>query len=501
MTEIGPRKNYDSSMLVDFKRTIEDFSEIVNEVLDHEITIEEFCYLLKDGMLLIKLLQNRFGHSFWSIFPLSDTKFHGAFIYHRFCVNMGITPDIDIDPFDIINSKRNEMVMKSLAFILSVTNSTQIPLHSGPMSEDLSEICSCLLCRWKKVIGVLSPASHPWSTNRLPNAVRRLVAEGVPASCREHVWLILSGALHLMRTRRPDYASHFPKALQKCPHLELIDLDISRTYQSYPEWRLNNYDVSTRRILAAYALRNPSVGYCQGLSYIVGLLVTIVNEEIAFLILSAIIEDGLLPPDYYTSLQGAMIDRKVVEHLIRQFLPELASRLKNQIEDYSFVTIPWNMCLFSTALRMEVSVRLWDFMFACGPSVLFKASLWILKDLESALVSRKITVNEIRSKLMHIETTMNANDVSLSQSMFSECTNQLVGILREEFRNPQIECQPLFVRDAQAEDSLHSCVSDDSYFGTTEVSKKRSLKDQEKERRNFAIDNLSLFMGQPRRNR
>ena len=489
-------------MSVDFKTTIARFFQLTGQHVDPELSDLEFILMLQDGSLILKFLSALFPHNFWSIFPLSDARFHGAFIFQRLCINLGLPSEIDLDPFDIVHGKRPDLVVASIGFVLSAYNGNLFPEHAGPTSDDSLDVCSCLVCRWKKIVGVLSPSSHPWCPNRLPNAVRRLVADGVPSGVREHVWLVLSGALHLVRTRRPDYAGHFPRALVKCPHMELIDLDISRTFQSIPEWRRRKFDISTRRVLAAYALRNPSIGYCQGLSYIVGLLVTIVNEEIAFYVLCAIIEDGLLPPDYYTTLQGAMIDRKVVEQLLRQFLPDLCACLQSQIEDYSFVSIPWNMCLFSTALSMDVSVRLWDFLFAYGPCVLFKTSLGILKELEAALMSKQTSVADVRSKLMSIESSINANDVALFQSMFPDCSNHLVALLREELRNPLDECRPLSVKDA-VEDSLNSCVSDDSYFGIDPgLRRSRSAKEQERERRRYAIDNLSLFlMGQPSRHR
>jgi hypothetical protein len=477
-------------MSVEFERTIAEFFEVIQETENADVNSLEFAELIWDGRRLVKILRVRFPLWFWSIFTLRDVEFHGAFLFHKFCLDNCISLDIDFDPFDIIFKRRIDAVVQSISHILSLPlESFRIPDHAGPLSDE-SQVCSCLLCRWKSAIAVLSHTSHPWSPNKLAMSVRRLIADGIPGAAREHVWLVLSGALHLMRTRRPDYASHFPKALAKCQHLELIDLDISRTFQGNSDWRAKKYDMSTRRILAAYSVRNPSVGYCQGLTYVVGLLVTVVNEELAFLILCAIVEDGLLPPDYYTSLQGAMVDRKVTERLISQFLPNLTALLDSQLEDYSFVSIPWNMCLFSTALSMEVSVRLWDFLFGFGPSVLFKTSLGILRELESALAMKEIKAGEIREKLSKIESSVTVSDIALFQAGFPELTNSLIAVLRDELRGSE-SCQPLAV---QAHDSLNSCVSDDSYFGTSCVPPSRPSS-RSRQTKRLAIEGLSVFMG------
>ena len=49
-----------------------------------------------------------------------------------------------------------------------------------------------------------------------------------------------------------------------------------------------------RRVLAAYALRNPSVGYCQGLNFVAGMLLKSgMDEEDAFYSLCTVVEDVL----------------------------------------------------------------------------------------------------------------------------------------------------------------------------------------------------------------
>ena len=52
-----------------------------------------------------------------------------------------------------------------------------------------------------------------------------------------------------------------------------------------------------QRILLAYAWRNPSVGYCQGMNFIAGSLLLFMDEEDAFWCLAVIAEDLL--PGYY----------------------------------------------------------------------------------------------------------------------------------------------------------------------------------------------------------
>ena len=451
---------------------------------------------LADGALLLNFIVKLNPSCFWSQFSLSDARFHGAFVFVKWCIDSGIAPDMVPDAIRIISGQESPRLLQLLKEMMTSLSRGAHPAHSGPVSEESSE-CKCLQCRWRGALVVMCASSHAWSPSRLPHSVRRLVEDGVPSAAREHAWLVLSGGLNLMRSRKPDYVSLCRKGLSESSHLELIDLDISRTFQEYPDWRRKRFDAITRRILAAYSVRNRSVGYCQGLSYIAGLLVTVVSEEVAFVVLAAIVEDGLLPPDYYTTLQGPVIDRRVLESLIADVLPDLASALGDSLEDYSFISIPWNMCLFSTSLPLNVSVRLWDFLFAFGPCVLFRVGLGLLRELESALTVGRLPVAGLREKIREIESKTTTDDVALYCAQFPEVTNERVSELRESFRTNDGGKSQMSVRDG-VQESLSSCVSDDCYFGAQDSQRAtQTERRRRRESKHLALAGLASFMGHP----
>ena len=66
-----------------------------------------------------------------------------------------------------------------------------------------------------------------------------------------------------------------------------------------------------RHVLTAFIMRNPTVGYCQGMNFLCARLLTCLDEEQAFWVLCQIIEE-LLPLDYFSNLIGVLVDQKVL---------------------------------------------------------------------------------------------------------------------------------------------------------------------------------------------
>ncbi|KAL5106425.1 hypothetical protein TcWFU_009254 [Taenia crassiceps] len=149
-----------------------------------------------------------------------------------------------------------------------------------------------------------------------------------------------------------------------------------------------------RRLLTAIAWLYTDIGYCQGLGVIAANLLLLLEEETAFWMMCAII-DEVLPSSYFSadSLLGVQADQRVLCQLISVFLPRIDAILQQHDVDLPLITLGWFLTLFSGVLPMQLMLRVWDLLFYEGSTVLFRISLAILKIKEAALLSATNTAS------------------------------------------------------------------------------------------------------------
>ena len=120
-----------------------------------------------------------------------------------------------------------------------------------------------------------------------------------------------------------------------------------------------------KNILVCYSIRNSTVGYCQGMNFIGGTLLLIMeNEEQAFWVFIQIME-RILPITYYSELIGIVVETTLVENILQLYFPDLFKF----IIDSNF-NIPlrnfihkWMVCLFTQNLSSEMVYTFLDFFF------------------------------------------------------------------------------------------------------------------------------------------
>ena len=240
------------------------------------------------------------------------------------------------------------------------------------MSEATKEIL------WEKHFSTYGRGVSMFRTQEL---FGELITKGIPDKLRCEVWMTLSGAIHEKNAHGEEYyatmvaqSSNAPKTLTN----DEIERDLHRSLPEHPAFQAKHDGSSVgrrtstgapngstlktiegglginalRRVLTAYALRNPNIGYCQAMNIVTSVLLIYCDEEDAFWLLVAICERLL--PDYYNSkVVGALVDQGVLEDFVKAELPQLHERLEN-LGMIQMISLSWFLTVFLSVLPYQV---------------------------------------------------------------------------------------------------------------------------------------------------
>jgi hypothetical protein len=174
------------------------------------------------------------------------------------------------------------------------------------------------------------------------------------------------------------------------PIHDVIARDVHRCYPDHVHFRDGMGGTGQddlHAILKAYAHYKPSVGYCQGMGRLVGMMLMQMPVEDAFWLLVATIESPYLQ-DYYTpTLRQLRVDAIVFERLLKVQDPKLAMFLEqNDVGPLMYIT-QWYLTLFTMSLPWASVLRVWDIFYFDGVKTLFRVGLGVLQICRPLLLS------------------------------------------------------------------------------------------------------------------
>uniref|UniRef100_A0A8C9U751 TBC1 domain family member 8B n=1 Tax=Scleropages formosus TaxID=113540 RepID=A0A8C9U751_SCLFO len=217
---------------------------------------------------------------------------------------------------------------------------------------------------------------------------RDLIVRGVPEFLRGELWLLFSGAVNDMATH-PGYYSELVEQSLGTSTLatDEIERDLHRSLPEHPAFQSDTGISALRRVLTAYAYRNPKIGYCQAMNILTSVLLLYAKEEEAFWLLVAVCERML--PDYFNRrIIGALVDQAVFEELIREQLPQLTEHTTD-MTFFSSVSLSWFLTLFISVLPIESAVNVVDCFFYDGIKAILQLGLAVLDyNVEQLLACR-----------------------------------------------------------------------------------------------------------------
>ncbi|KAM9803294.1 TBC1 domain family member 4 isoform 1-T1 [Syngnathus typhle] len=220
----------------------------------------------------------------------------------------------------------------------------------------------------------------------------RALCQGVPKSRRGEVWLLLCHQHRLSRrhTQRQQAADtpyrDLLKQLTAQQHAILVDLGRTFPNVEYFSAQLGAGQLSLYNLLKAYSLLDTEVGYCQGVSFVAGVLLLHMSEEQAFDTLKFLMYDLGIRRQY----KPDMISLQIQMYQLSRLLHDYHRDLYNHLEEYeicpSLYAAPWFLTLFASQFPLGFVSRVFDFLFVQGSEVIFKVALCLLSNHQGEIV-------------------------------------------------------------------------------------------------------------------
>uniref|UniRef100_A0A8C7E2M7 TBC1 domain family member 4 n=1 Tax=Naja naja TaxID=35670 RepID=A0A8C7E2M7_NAJNA len=223
--------------------------------------------------------------------------------------------------------------------------------------------------------------------------IHTTLKDGVPKSRRGEIWQFLA-VQHRVRHRLPNKQQppdisykDLLKQLTTQQHAILVDL--GRTFPTHPYFsaQLGAGQLSLFNLLKAYSLLDKEVGYCQGISFVAGVLLLHMSEEQAFEMLKFLMYDLGFRKQYRPDMMSLQIQMYQLSRLLHDYHRDLYHHLEENEISPSLYAAPWFLTLFASQFPLGFVARIFDIIFLQGTEVIFKVALCLLSTQEESIMS------------------------------------------------------------------------------------------------------------------
>ncbi|XP_034626742.1 TBC1 domain family member 1 isoform X4 [Trachemys scripta elegans] len=248
---------------------------------------------------------------------------------------------------------------------------------------DYEEITPCLkdvTLVWEKMLSTPGRSKTKIDMETIHSAVGR----GVPRHHRGEIWKFLAEQYHLKHQfpskQQPKDTPYKELLKQLTSQQHAILIDLGRTFPTHPYFsaQLGAGQLSLYNILKAYSLLDPEVGYCQGLSFVAGVLLLHMTEEDAFKMLKFLMFDMGLRKQYRPDMTILQIQMYQLSRLLHDYHRDLYNHLEEHEIGPSLYAAPWFLTMFASQFPLGFVARVFDMLFLQGSEVIFKVALSLL---------------------------------------------------------------------------------------------------------------------------
>ncbi|XP_039302807.1 TBC1 domain family member 4 isoform X2 [Solenopsis invicta] len=256
--------------------------------------------------------------------------------------------------------------------------------------DELSSCAREVIEVWDLLVSKESRVSTKCDNQMLLHAIK----QGVPKGKRGEVWQFLAEQFCLKQPpidtqEFPNYNTPYElllKQLTSQQHAILIDL--GRTFPSHPYFSspLGPGQLALFNLLKAYSLLDHEVGYCQGLSFVAGVLLLHMAEDQAFFLLRHLMFRRGLRKLYLPDMAALQLHLYQLSRLLHDRLPAIYNHFDKHEVSPTLYAAPWLLTLFSSQFPLGFVTRVFDLLFLESSEVLFRVSVALLEEHQDQLL-------------------------------------------------------------------------------------------------------------------
>ena len=214
--------------------------------------------------------------------------------------------------------------------------------------------------------------------------------------------------------------------------LQEIKRDINRTFYT-EKFTKGNGKLILINVLSCLAFIRPEIGYCQGMNFIAGALIELIEEEekIFWIFLSFIdnIDMNLL---YLKNMPDYSIRVFQLNYYIKLYFPNLFNHFKRNQITPDIIFSKWILTIFANYLPFETCYKIWDLFILDKWKAIFRISTILLDTMKDKLIQFDlnqfclfIKSKEIKESVKYEYICQKYNDYNI--------TNKKLKELKEEF--------------------------------------------------------------------
>ena len=251
----------------------------------------------------------------------------------------------------------------------------------------------------------------------------KLVTKGVPLNLRQFIWTIIidkdeQDILNVSNIEKEKIYFETLLSLNKVTKdIEQIEKDVNRTFIGEENTKENI--TILKKILIALNNLNEKIGYCQGINFIIALILKITKFNmiktfhLARLILRRI--KGYFTKDFPL----LKYNLKKFDKGFKQLFPKLFDHFKNNDIVNEIYVGKWIQTLFTVNLNFDNACHIWDALLVYGMDFIIPISLSILYFIKDNLLN----LNDSTDIVKLLQNTLYTEDENLIQSIYREDIN------------------------------------------------------------------------------